>query len=48
MVTDLHSNQQIAWLKEVMRTQLITTSPFLLKQIEIQSADCQAQGSDTY
>ena len=48
MVTDLNSNQQIAWLKEVMRTQLITTSHFLLKQKEIKSADCTAQGSDTY
>ena len=26
MVTDLHPNQQIAWLKEVMYTQFVTIS----------------------
>ena len=49
MVTDLDSNQQIAWFKEVMRTQLITIRHALNgHRLEFQSADCLAQGSDAY
>ena len=41
MVTDLHSNQQIAWFKEVMRTQLITIRHALNgHRLEFQSTDC--------
>ena len=49
MVTDLHSNQQIAWLKEVMCTQINTVSHDLNgHRLTFQSADCLAQGSDVY
>ena len=49
MDTDSDSNQQIAWLKEVMRTQLITIRHALNgHRLEFQSADCLAQGSDVY
>ena len=49
MVTDMHSNQQIAWLKTVMRTQVITISHALNgHRLGFQSADCLAQGSDAY
>ena len=49
MVTDLHSNQQIAWLKTVMCTQLITISHDPNgHRLAFQSADCLAQGMDVY
>ena len=45
MVTDLHSNQQNAWLKEVMCTKLVTLSNALDgHRLAFRSADCLAQG----
>ena len=45
MVTDLHPNQQIAWLKEVMCTQFVTLSHALDgHRLAFRSADCLAQG----
>ena len=45
MVTDLDSNQQIAWFKEVMYTKLITISHALDgHRLAFRSADCLAQG----
>ena len=49
MVTDLDSNQQIAWLTKVMCTQLITVSHALNgHRLAFRSADCLAQGSVVY
>ena len=49
MVTDLDSIQQIAWFKEVMRTQLIAIrNAYNGHRLKFQSADCLAQGSDAY
>ena len=43
MVTDLDSIHQIAWFREVMRTQLIAiTNAYNGHRLEFQSADCLA------
>ena len=49
MVTDLNSNQQIAWLKEVMCTQLITIRHAPNgHRLAFHSAECLAQQSDVH
>ena len=49
MVTDLDSIHQIAWFKEVMRTQLIAIrNAYNGHRLEFQSADCLDQVSDVY